>query len=126
MFQKQRIFNLAIFPMIIFLTSSTTSVDVQSNASSQVSGEGKVEMHVSSEVNGVKKESSSDQPGEIEVSIKEDGVNSEAKAESSVSPTPSSSPRARPRETDDQIRNLEQQIRQLIDDLFNKLSNIFK
>lgn len=89
--------NLMIFPLSFFLVSTATSevtttvntngsVEIYNRAESNVSGNGKVQMKITTDINGEKKEVESTKPGEIRVSIKDGQTETEIKTDASTEP----------------------------------------
>lgn len=95
---KKRIINFTFLSLILLSSSATSKVStsvetnssnvyIENSAQAEVSEDGQVQTRIETEVNGVKREITSDQPGEIKMTIKDGQVTQEVNSTPSPSPT---------------------------------------
>ncbi len=107
-----------------FALGADVGISVESSAQSQVSGgEGKASMKVTTEVNGQKEELTSDEPGEIKITVEDGQVKKEVNTIPAPSPSPTASPSPSPSPTtDNQFQQMQNDLEKMWQNLFNKLS----
>ncbi len=113
-----------------FALGADVGISVESSAQSQVSGgEGKASMKVTTEINGQKEELTSDEPGEIKITVEDGQVKKEVNTLSSSpepTPSPSFSPSPSPSPTPtSEFEQMGSQLSQFWQDFLQKLSELF-